>query len=92
MMLLKWSSRAVSDLGRLHEFLTSANKPAADRLIQSLVATPARLREHPHLGQKLPGFAPRDVRRLLIGQYEMRYEIDGNTIFVLRFWHTRESR
>lgn len=51
--------------------------PAADRLIQSLVTAPIRLRDHPHLGQKLPGFAPRNIRRLLIGQHEMRYEVRG---------------
>jgi hypothetical protein len=32
------------------------------------------------------------VRRLLIGHYEMRYEIRRETIVVLRVWHTREDR
>ncbi|MBR7513475.1 type II toxin-antitoxin system RelE/ParE family toxin, partial [Mycobacterium tuberculosis] len=37
-------------------------------------------------------FEPREVRRILVGQYEMRYEIQGDTIYVLRLWHTREDR
>ncbi|HEL9940484.1 TPA: type II toxin-antitoxin system RelE/ParE family toxin, partial [Klebsiella pneumoniae] len=26
------------------------------------------------------------------GEYEIRYEINGQTIYVLRLWHTRENR
>jgi plasmid stabilization system protein ParE len=92
MMLLKWSSKALSDLGRLHAFLASANKPAAARVIQSLVAAPGRLRDHPDLGQRLSQFAPRNVRRLLVGSYEMQYEIRNEAIIILRIWHTREGR
>jgi plasmid stabilization system protein ParE len=53
---------------------------------------PTRLLEHPRIGEKLEEFEPREVRRLLIGHYEMRYEIQASTIFVLRVWHTREDR
>ncbi|ECJ8596369.1 type II toxin-antitoxin system RelE/ParE family toxin, partial [Salmonella enterica] len=26
------------------------------------------------------------------GEYEIRYELNGRTIYVLRLWHTRENR
>ncbi|EBA5853865.1 type II toxin-antitoxin system RelE/ParE family toxin, partial [Salmonella enterica] len=26
------------------------------------------------------------------GEYEIRYELNGQTIYVLRLWHTRENR
>lgn len=29
---------------------------------------------------------------MLVGQYEMRYEIQGQTIYVLRLRHSREDR
>jgi hypothetical protein len=29
---------------------------------------------------------------LIVGQYEIRYEVKKDTIFVLRLWHTREDR
>jgi hypothetical protein len=32
------------------------------------------------------------VRRLLIGDYEMRYELAGGAVHILRFFHTREDR
>ncbi|WP_037076358.1 type II toxin-antitoxin system RelE/ParE family toxin [Neorhizobium vignae] len=91
-MDLKWSSKAVADLDRLHDFLAAVNAPAAARTVQNLAATPKKLIHHPRLGERLDEFAPREIRRLLIGDYELRYEIQGETIFLLRIWHTRENR
>jgi plasmid stabilization system protein ParE len=91
-MDLKWTSRALSDLSRLYEFLASVNRPAAARLAQSLTAAPASLLVNPRIGEKLEEFKPREVRRILVGSYEMRYEIRESIIYVLRLWHTREDR
>jgi plasmid stabilization system protein ParE len=91
-MELKWTTKAVSDLARLYEFLAPVNKQAAARTVQSIAAAPARLLEHPRIGELLEEFEPREVRRILIGHYEMRYEIQGSVIYVLRLWHTREER
>ena len=92
MTAVKWTSKALSDLERLHDFLAPVNKPAARRLVQSLAAAPARLIEHPRIGEALEEFEPREVRRLLVGQYEIRYEVRKDAIFLLRLWHTRENR
>jgi plasmid stabilization system protein ParE len=91
-MQLQWTGKALSDLARLHAFLALANKPAAARTVQSLIATPARLLDQPRIGEKLEEFAPREIRRILVGHYEMRYEIQESTLYVLRLWHTREDR
>lgn len=89
---LQWSRKAVSDLARLNDFLADVNPRAAAQVIQSLVAAPRRLQVHPRLGERLEVFRPREVRRILVGHYEMRYEIAGETIHILRIWHTREAR
>ncbi len=91
-MELKWTTKAMSDVGRLYEFLTLANKPAAIRTVQHLTNAPNRLLMQPRIGESLDEFAPREVRRILIGKYEMRYEIRSSAIFILRIWHTREDR
>jgi plasmid stabilization system protein ParE len=91
-MELRWTSAALSDLVRLHDFLAPVNPEAASRVVQSLSVAPERLREHPHLGRKLDEFAAREVRRLITGNYEVRYEIVADTIYLLRIWHTREAR
>lgn len=91
-MDLKWSKKAVSDIGRLYEFLAAVDKGAAIRTVQMLTAAPTKLLINPRIGEKVEEFSPREVRRFLVGRYEMRYEIKTNTIYVLRLWHTREKR
>jgi plasmid stabilization system protein ParE len=62
------------------------------RRVRFLVTAPTRLIQHPRIGEKLEEFAPREIRRLLVGQYELRYEIHQSTIYILRLWHARENR
>ena len=83
-MILKWTSKALSDLARLYEFLAIANRPAAAHTVQSLTAAPHRLLEQPRIGERLDEFQPREVRRILVGHYEIRYEIQQSTIYILR--------
>ena len=91
-MKLLWSTKALSDLTRLYAFLAPVNRQAAARAVQSLVKAPMILITNPQIGEQLFQFEPREVRRILVGQYEIRYEIQGETIYVLRLWHTREKR
>jgi plasmid stabilization system protein ParE len=91
-MTVKWTSKALSDLVRLHEFLVPVNKLAAAQTVQSLASAPTSLIKNPRIGEKLEEFEPREVRRVLVGNYELRYEIHKSTIFIVRLWHTREER
>ncbi len=68
------------------------NKQAAASTAQSLSNAPTRLLAQPRIGEKLDEFDPREVRRIFVGHYEMRYEIQNSTIYILRLWHTREDR
>lgn len=92
MIELKWTSKALSDLARLHDFLAAVNRPAAARAVQALVAAPSILLSNPRIGEQLFQFEPREVRKIVVGGYEVRYEIQGSVIYLLRLWHTREDR
>jgi plasmid stabilization system protein ParE len=91
-MALRWTGKALSDLTRLHEFLATVNRPAAARSVQSLTAAAASLVVNPRIGERLDEFEPREIRRILVGRYELRYEIAASAIHILRLWHTREER
>ncbi len=91
-MELKWTSKALSDLARLYEFLASVNQPAAARAVQSLTKAPTALLINPRIGEQLFELEPREIRRILVGNYEMQYEIQESTLYVLLLWHTRENR
>ena len=62
-MEIKWTSKALSDLVRLYDFLAPVNKRAAATVVQALTTAPLRLKEHPYIGEKLEAFEPREVRR-----------------------------
>ena len=84
---------AVLELAGWYEFLAPKNRRAAARAVQSLRAAPVRLLRHnPRLGMRLDDFAPREVRRLFADDYELRYEIQGDAIIIVRLWHTKEDR
>lgn len=91
-MDLKWTSKALEDVVRLHDFLAKADPAAAAATVLALIAAPDKLLRVPRLGEKLEEFLPREVRRILVGRYEMRYEIQQSSVFILRVWHTREKR
>ncbi len=91
-MILQWTASALADITRLYDFLAPLNQVAAARTVQTLTAAPNTLLSSPFMGKPLGEFAPRQVRRLIVGQYEMRYEIVEDAIFILRLWHTREDR
>lgn len=92
MINIHWTSKSASDIVRLYEFLAPVNKSAAVKIIQSISKAPDVLVSHPRLGEKIEGFEPREVRRILVGDYEIRYEVQGDNIYILRVWHTREYR
>jgi len=91
-MELKWAKKALADLVRLHKYLAPVNPQAAARIVQALATAPTRLTQQPRLGEKVTEFEPREVRRLLVGDYEMRYEVQRDRTVVLRLWHAREHR
>jgi plasmid stabilization system protein ParE len=91
-MELKWTSKALSDLAGLYGFLASLNQPAAARVVQSLTNAPTNLLINPRIGEQLFEFEQREIRRIFVGTYEVRYEVQESTIYVLRLWHTREHR
>ena len=92
MTSLKWTSKALSDLTRLYDFLAPANRTAAAKTVQALVTGPQILLTIPRICERLDEFDPREVRRILVGRYEVRYELDGQIAHILRIWHTREER
>lgn len=91
-MKLQWTSSALADVVRLYDFLSPVNAAAAARTVQSLAVAPAKLLQQLRIGERLEEFAPREVRRLLVGRYEIRYELRAASIYILRIWHTREDR
>ncbi len=91
-MRITWTAMASYDLVRLHEHLRPVAPDAAARVLQQLASAPDHLLDYTRIGEKLDAYAHREVRRIIVGNYELRYEIADATIVVLRLWHCRENR
>ena len=91
-MGLRWTNAAYAGLQRIDEFLRPVDSQAATRAVRSIVARVRRIPSQPRLGERLAGFGMREVRRVIVGDYEVRYSVEGTDIYVLRVFHTREDR
>jgi plasmid stabilization system protein ParE len=89
---LQWTANAYADLARLYAFLEPYNPAVAARTVQTLSAAPENLLANPRVSERLEQFDTREVRRVLVGPYELRYEVLEASVVVLRLWHTREDR
>ena len=87
-----WSNSAVADLERLGEFLRPAGDKAVAECLVNIQRRAQGIEHFPRLGERLAVYQPAEVRRIMFEGYELRYAIHDHAIFVLRVWHTRESR
>lgn len=91
-MIVEWADEALFDIDRLYSFLAGVDIAAATRVAIQLDSAPSKLLSHPRMGARLEGFTSREVRRIILGKYEMRYEVLNDVIYILRIWHSREDR
>jgi plasmid stabilization system protein ParE len=92
MMMIKWSNEASDDLVRLHYFLAGKSQRAADEAIRRIIAGSLALENYARRGQIMEKYLPREVRRLLVADYELRYEIQEDAVYVVPVFHMREER
>lgn len=89
-MKCEWTVKALSDLQALTADFE--HPKAAARVMRRLTAVPDVLVTFPHMGTLLQGFAPREVRRFIVDDYEIRYEVTDPTLFITDVFHTRQDR
>lgn len=91
-MRVHWTLRSRLDLVRLEEFLRPKSPRAAARAVQMLIAAPAHLLDHPRMGERLDNTGDVELRRLLVDDYEVQYEVLPDEIRIARVFHMREER
>lgn len=91
-MRVDWSAAARRDLFRLEAFLRPVNPRAGARVVRTLVDAAAKLPEFPSIAPRIEVHEGRDVRSLMVGDYNMHYEVTRDVINIVRVWHAREDR
>jgi len=72
--------------------LHDVNPHAAKRAMRGIDVAANRLLDHQDLGVALDSYLPQNVRSLIAGDYEIRYEVFLTRIYIVRVWHSREDR
>lgn len=64
----------------------------AAQAVRRIMSGVKHIARHPRIGLRLPEFEPREVRKLFVGDYEIRYEVREQELLILRIWHVYEDR
>jgi plasmid stabilization system protein ParE len=89
-MRIRFSPESVEDLKRLHDFLARHDPVVARTTVLNLKAAISRFAEMPHIGRPLEDID--GVREFVFGRHVVRYLVKSEAVYILRFWHSKESR
>ena len=86
-MKLRWSSAAERDLEEACTYIASDNPHAAIRVENRIVDAVNGLLTHPRKGRERPNGRAREL--VIVGApYIVIYRLRGETVEILRVWHT----
>src|SRR5690349_17996126 len=90
---LRWSDEAIDSLERQVEFVVGRDPVAAAAIIDRVFDKLATLIEHPELGPTVSRDDDPPIRRLLIDNYLVYYDIDHRqeVIRILSVRHVRQA-
>ncbi len=87
-----WAPKALNDVQRLIRFLEEVKPSIALELLDAMALATDKLITYPHMGEAIEAHLPKDIRRYMVGEYELRYEVKVTSIHILRIYHTKEDR
>lgn len=93
-MRLRWLPEAWEDVQRLFEFLVGKDSLAAAQAMELIGEGADRLLDMPEIGWPMSDDTRRRELYLPFGTsaYVLRYRLDGDSVVIIRVWHSREQR
>lgn len=89
-MNVRWLRQATKSLRAIHAHIAVENPQAARRVVRAIRAASLRLRGFPLSGR--PGTLPETRELIVVGvPYLIVYTIVGETVFVIRVFHTASN-
>lgn len=88
-----WSDSALDRVTEFLDFIAEDNPPAARRIVQDLFDRVQALADHPYLGRRLLEGIDPSLRRIVIGNYIVVYEVleARGTISIVAARHHRQK-
>ncbi|ECX5365294.1 type II toxin-antitoxin system RelE/ParE family toxin [Salmonella enterica] len=93
-MKVRWTYKAQQDLARVYNFALQHSRRRANKVADRLTTAADGLQFAPYIGIHLEQYEPDEVRKLVIDDYEIHYQIvePEDTIYIVDLWHVREDR
>ncbi len=86
-MNLRWTRRALQDLGNLHGYIAEDNPSAAGETVSRIEEAAVRLKHHPEMGRE--GRYPGTRELVLAGTpYIVVYIVKGNEVQIVAVIHS----
>ena len=82
-----WTPKALEDLERLLDYISSDAPAAARRYAQKLITHVDILAAHPLLGSYIPEDRGHLYRELRQGNYRVIYRTDGQRVYIVALHH-----
>lgn len=89
-MTVVWQASALADIRRILDYIASENPAAARRIAQELVLAGDSLELFPLRGRV--GLVPGTRELVAIRPYVVVYEVNADTVRILRVWHSAQDR
>lgn len=89
-MKLRWTQLALHDFETAHDDIAERDSEAAQRIAERILAATERLLEYPRIGRIGEDETTREWR-VQKTPYLLVYRITGETIELLRVWHTKRE-
>jgi plasmid stabilization system protein ParE len=82
-MRVLWTAASARRIEEIRDFVAVDDPAAASRLAAELVTLGESLRTLPLRGRRVPEFADRELRELILRNYRMVYRVRGSAVEVL---------
>jgi plasmid stabilization system protein ParE len=89
-MKVVWSERAAERLEEIRRHVSEDDAPAADRLVERIIAKGEALRRFPKRGRPLREAPESECREVLEGRYRIVYLVRESRVEIVTVFHARQ--
>lgn len=88
-MRVEWTEPALAHLNALRNYIAEDSPGNADRFIEKVFESAARLVRHPRLGRRVPEVenSPEDIREIIHQDYRILYLVGRDAVQILAVLH-----
>ena len=91
--MIIWRTRAKLDLKRIKQYLkkNDVDNETIEEILNKIGVTPNHLLQFPKIGRLIKTSSKKEMRRILVKEYKIFYELKNNNIFILKVLHAKED-